>query len=219
MTPIHAVLFDYGLVLSGPPDPAAWARMRTITDLPEDIFQREYWAYRHAYDRGDLNSHAYWTSAANGANIVLTPAQIADLIAADVDHWSTLNPPMLAWAHHLQCAGIPTGILSNMPDALEAGLRARHSWIETFDHAIWSHSLNIAKPEPAIYHAAAAGLHIPPANILFLDDKIINIEAAIAAGMQAIQYTTHPTFEQEMQSRGLSHLLNNSTNVPGCGSA
>jgi putative hydrolase of the HAD superfamily len=114
---------------------------------------------------------------------------------------------MLEWAERLQHAGIPTGILSNMPHAMEVGLRARHRWIEAFNHHTWSHALNLAKPEPAIYLHAAEGLHTPPANILFLDDRPENIEAAIAVGMQAIQYTTHQAFKQEMHNRGLDSLL------------
>jgi putative hydrolase of the HAD superfamily len=207
MTPIHAVLFDYGMVLSGPPDPAAWARMRNVTNLSEDILHREYWAHRHAYDRGDLTAVAYWNKAAAGAGIVLTPTQLSNLVEADTDFWSTLNLPMLDWAQRLQRSGIPTGILSNMPDAMEAGLRARHHWIEAFDHHTWSHTLNLAKPEPAIYLRAAEGLHTAPANILFIDDKTENIEAALAVGMQAIQYTTHAAFEQEMHTRELDSLL------------
>jgi putative hydrolase of the HAD superfamily len=207
MTPIHAVLFDYGMVLSGPPDPAAWARMRSVTNLSEDILHREYWAHRHAYDRGDLTAVAYWNKAAAGAGIVLTPTQLSNLVEADTDFWSTLNLPMLDWAQRLQGSGIPTGILSNMPDAMEAGLRARHHWIEAFDHHTWSHTLNLAKPEPAIYLRAAEGLHTAPANILFIDDKTENIEAALAVGMQAIQYTTHAAFEQEMHTRELDSLL------------
>jgi putative hydrolase of the HAD superfamily len=207
MTQVKAVLFDYGMVLSGPPDPAAWSRLRTITNLSEDLLHREYWAHRHAYDRGDLSAETYWHKAAAGAGITLTPTQLSQLIAADVDFWSTLNSPMLEWAECLQRAGIRTGILSNMPDAMEAGLRARHRWIETFDHHTWSHSLRLAKPEPAIYLHAAQGLNTAPANILFLDDRNENIEAAHAVGMQAILYTTHHAFEQEMHARGLDHLL------------
>jgi putative hydrolase of the HAD superfamily len=207
MAPIRAVLFDYGMVLSAPPDPAAWSSIRSITGLSEEILHREYWAHRHDYDRGDLIAKTYWHKVAEGAGIVLTPTQLPQLIAADVDFWSTLNLPMLEWAQRLQRSGIRIGILSNMPDAMEAGLRARHSWIDTFDHSTWSHALNLAKPEPAIYLHAAQGLHTPPANILFLDDRSENIEAALAVGMQAIQYTTHQAFEQEMHARGLDHLL------------
>ena len=207
MTPVEAVLFDYGMVLSGPPDPTAWARMRTIAGLSEDHLHHGYWSHRHAYDRGDLNAEAFWNKAAAGAGITLTPAQLTALIAADIDLWGQLNPPMLDWVHRLQRSGIRTGILSNMGDAMETGLRARHPWIEAFDHHTWSHTLNIAKPEPAIYRHAAEGMATPAANILFIDDRAENIAAALAAGMQAIQYSDHPTFEQEMRTRGLTPLL------------
>ena len=208
MIPIQAVLFDYGMVLSGLPNPAAWARMRTIAGLSEDLFHREYWAHRHPYDRGDLIGPTYWNAVAAGAKIALTPAQIDQLIAADVDFWGELNPPMIDWAQRLQRAGIRIGILSNMPDVMAAGLLAKHGdWINKFDHHTWSYALNLAKPEAAIYHHAAEGLGIPPAQILFIDDRADNIEAALAAGMQAIQYTHHSTFEREMQARGLTSLL------------
>jgi putative hydrolase of the HAD superfamily len=207
MAQVKAVLFDYGMVLSAPPDPAAWARIRNITGLTEEILDREYWAHRRAYDRGDLTAEAYWHKAAAGAGIVLTPNQLTELIVADTDLWSQLNPPMLEWAQRLQRAGVRTGILSNMPDAVEAGLRTRHPWIDSFDHHTWSHTLKLLKPEPAIYLHAAAGLHTSPENILFIDDRPENIEAALAIGMQAIQYTTHAAFEHEMHTRGLASLL------------
>jgi putative hydrolase of the HAD superfamily len=208
MPPVKAVLFDYGMVLSLPPDPTAWARLRTLTNLTEEILHREYWAHRHAYDRGDLTAAAYWHKAAAGAGIVLTPDQLTGLIAADTDLWSRINTPMLEWAQRLQHANIPTGILSNMPDAMETGLRARHPWLEAFGHHTWSHALNLAKPEPAIYLHAIEGLQTPAENILFIDDKPENIATALSVGMQAIQYTTHYAFEHEMHTRNLDSLLN-----------
>jgi putative hydrolase of the HAD superfamily len=207
MTPIQAVLFDYGMVLSAAPDPAAWARMLSISNLSEEQLHRGYWAYRHAYDRGDLTAESFWNQAAAPTHAILTPDQLTALIAADVDYWSTLNPPMLAFARSLQQAHIPTGILSNMPGPMESGLRARHRWIDDFTHNTWSHALNLAKPEPAIYRHAAEGLRTPPENILFIDDRNENIEAALAIGMQAIHYTTHIAFEQEMRVGNLNHLL------------
>jgi putative hydrolase of the HAD superfamily len=207
MTRVKAVLFDYGMVLSASPDPAAWARMLSLTNLSEEQLHRGYWAHRHAYDRGDLTAESFWNHAAAPTHAILTPEQLTALIAADVDYWATLNPPMLAWASSLQQARIPTGILSNMPGPMETGLRARYRWIDDFTHNTWSHALNLAKPEPAIYRHAAEGLRTPPENILFIDDRIENIEAALAAGMQAIHYTTHDAFEKEMHARNLDHLL------------
>jgi putative hydrolase of the HAD superfamily len=115
---------------------------------------------------------------------------------------------MLDWAQSLQRAGITTGILSNIGDAMSAGYIDRFDWLDGFDHCTWSHALNLAKPEPAIYVHAAESLHTPPANILFIDDRIENIHAAQSTGMQAIQYLDHTAFEEEMRSRGLASLLN-----------
>jgi putative hydrolase of the HAD superfamily len=207
MTPVKAVLFDYGMVLSGPPDITAWARMLSVTNLSEEQLHRGYWAHRLAYDRGDLTAESFWNHAAAPTHAILTPEQLTALIAADVDYWATLNPPMLAFARSLQQARIPTGILSNMPGPMETGLRARYAWIDEFTHNTWSHAVNLAKPEPAIYGHAAEGLRTPPENILFLDDRTENIEAAHKVGMHAILYTTHPAFVDEMHARSLDHLL------------
>ena len=215
MNPVKAVLFDYGMVLSGPPDPAAWQRIRTITHLEEEPLHREYWAHRHDYDRGTLSGVAYWHKAATGAGIVLTPQQVAELIDADTDVWSQLNQPMLDWARCLQRAGIRTGVLSNIGDAMTSGLLKKHAWLKAFDHHTWSYALKLAKPELEIYRAAAEGLDTPPANILFIDDRAENIAAAHAAGMQAIQYTDHASFVRDMREHGLAALLElNQTAAP-----
>ena len=191
----------------GPPDPAAWARMRSITGLDEELLHRGYWAHRHPYDRGDLTGQAFWNNVGHDGGLVLTPAQIESLLAADVDLWGQVNQPMLEWAQSLQRSGMRTGILSNMGDAMEYGLLARYSWIGDFDHRTWSHRLNLAKPEAAIYRHAAEGLGTTPEEILFIDDRLDNIEAALDAGMQAIQYLDHSSFAEALRSRNLDHLL------------
>ncbi len=207
MIPIQAVLFDYGLVLSGPALPAAWANMKSITGLDEAELHRGYWAHRHPYDRGDLNGRAYWQNVGKEAEIVLAPDQIDALISADVDLWGEVNLPMLQWAQALQRAGVTTGILSNIGDAMSSGLLNRFDWLGNFTHRTWSHTLNLAKPEVAIYAHAAAGLKTLPANILFIDDRPENIQAALDSGMQAIQYLDHTAFLKEMVERGFGSLL------------
>jgi putative hydrolase of the HAD superfamily len=212
MNPVKAVLFDFGQVLSLAADPAVWQQMLNLSGLSEADLQREYWAHRHEYDRGTYTGEAYWQKVANGSQTTFTREQVASLIAADVNLWSRLNHPMIEWAQRLQRAGIRTGILSNIGDAMAEGLIAKFDWISAFDHCIWSHSLKLAKPEAAIYHCAAEGLRTSPSEILFVDDKIENIEAAESVGMQAVQYhLDYAAFEAELRRRKLDSLLNLST--------
>jgi putative hydrolase of the HAD superfamily len=206
-TPVDTVVFDYGMVLSGAPDPTAWARMRTLTGLDEARLHTSYWKFRHDYDRGALTGLAYWHAVAADTGIALTDPEIAALFADDVDLWTVPNPPMIEWAARLQRAGVRTGILSNIGDAIAEGIVARLPWLAGFDHCTWSHSLFIAKPEPAIFLKTAEALHTIPANILFIDDKQENVEAAAAVGMHAIQYTAQPAFAREMRARGFASLL------------
>ena len=57
---LRAVVFDYGMVLTGPQDPEAHAALMRITGLPLDRFESLYWADRHAYDEGKLTGLAFW---------------------------------------------------------------------------------------------------------------------------------------------------------------
>ena len=204
---IDTVLFDYGMVLSGPPDPAAWTKLRAIASLDEERLHAAYWDFRRDYDRGTLTGHAYWKAVAARTGITLDDATIAKILPIDVDLWTKPNPPMIEWAQRLQRAGIRTGILSNIGDAIAEGIVAKLPWLSRFDHCTWSHALFMAKPEPAIYIKTAEALHTAPANILFIDDREENIVAAQSLGMQAFHFTDFTHFEHEMRERGFASLL------------
>ena len=204
---IDTVLFDYGMVLSGPPDPVAWGEIRSITGLDKEPLHEAYWALRHDYDRGALTGRAYWHAVADRTGITLSDAQIVRLFTADVDVWTQPNPPMIDWAGRLQRAAVRTGILSNIGDAIAEGIVAKLHWLAAFDHCTWSHALFLAKPDPEIYLKTAEALHTEPARILFIDDRIENIEAASALGMQAFHYLGQTAFENEMRNRGFASLL------------
>ncbi len=212
--PVEAVLFDYGLVLTGPPHPPAWERMKSLLGAKEPAFQAAYWRPRHDYDRGALNGERYWRAVAEGVEKPLDEATQGALIEADNELWTQPNHPMIAWAAALQAAGVRTGILSNLGDAMEAGVRARFAWLRGFDHLTFSHRLGTAKPDLAIYRHAAEGLGVVPARVLFIDDRADNIEGARRAGMQAIQYTDHASFERAMQDAKLDSLLIPSLLIP-----
>jgi putative hydrolase of the HAD superfamily len=207
MITINAVLFDYGLVLSGLPDPAAIAAMQRILNVDQPSLQTAYWQHRDAYDRGTLSGVAYWHQVATDLNRTLDATSLAALIQADNQLWTQPNQPMIDWAASLQRAGIKTGILSNIGDEMEAGILTHFPWLAEFTHHTFSHRLGIAKPDPAIYLHAAQGLDTPPAHILFVDDKPENIQAARDVGMVTVQYTGHNAFIAEMKLHGLGSLL------------
>lgn len=206
---IDAVLFDYGQVLSQPPDPAAWDRLIHQTGLDHDTLHREYWLHRHAYDEGVYTGVTYWQQIASDTNRTYTPAQIDSFLDTDYDLWCRPNTPMQDWAKKLQAAGHRTGILSNIGDAMTARFLTRLPFLSGFYHCTWSYALHLAKPDPAIYRSAIASLNTPADRILFIDDIERNIVPAQALGIHAIHYHPghHDRFLKELNTLGLTHLL------------
>jgi putative hydrolase of the HAD superfamily len=57
---------------------------------------------------------------------------------------------------------------------------------EFFSGAVSARAHGSAKPDPSIFHAACAGLRLPPARVLHLgDDLQLDVAAALAAGLQS----------------------------------
>lgn len=204
---ISAVLFDYGMVLSRIPEATDWRALERVLGAEEKAFQAAYWKYRDAYDRGALSAQAYWESVARDLDKVIDAAVLRALIDADTVVWTQPNLEMMEWASRLNRAGIKTGILSNIGDAMELGVLGRFPALAEFSHHTFSHRLGIAKPDAEIYRHAVEGLGVPAGEILFVDDRKENILAARAAGMVAVQYLGHPGFVEEMQRIGLGRLL------------
>jgi putative hydrolase of the HAD superfamily len=204
---LQAVVFDYGMVLSGPQDPAAYAELQRITGLSGEALEKLYWVDRHAYDRGELTGLEFWQKLVRDGGLTLSAAEIDQLNHWDVRMWSTINEETLKWHRMLKERGMKTGILSNMGDSVLEHLLEKHAWIEDFDVLIWSYQHLMAKPEPEIYHLLLERLGTAPEETLFLDDKIENIEAARKVGIVALQFSTVSQLRQDLISSGLDQWL------------
>ena len=204
---LRAVVFDYGMVLTDKPDADAYATLLRITGLPEDRFEPLYWADRHAYDEGKLTGLEFWQKLILAAELNLSPETVQELNHWDARMWTTQNPVMLAWQLELKKHGFLTAILSNMGDNVLENMKREFDWLPRFDVLVWSYQLRMAKPDPAIYHHVLDDLGVRPEEALFLDDKLINIEAAQAVGMQAIRFTNVEKLREDLIKAGLQNVL------------
>jgi putative hydrolase of the HAD superfamily len=200
---LRAVVFDYGMVLSGPREPESNAALLRITGLPRDRFESLYWADRHAYDEGKLTGIDFWRKFLRDAGLPQDRDTVEKLNHCDARMWTTENPAMVAWQLALKQHGLLTAILSNMGDNVLASVERAFDWIHRFDVVVWSYRLGIAKPEPAIYLHTLAKLGVQPEETLFIDDKLENIEAARALSMVAIQFSTVERLRQDLVAAGL----------------
>jgi putative hydrolase of the HAD superfamily len=204
---LRAVVFDFGMVLSGQPNMDAHASMVRITGLPVERFESFYWADRLAYDQGTLSGIQFWKNFVRDAGLDLDESAIKELHRLDAIYWTTQNPAMLAWQKRLKEHGMLTGILSNMGDSVLASLQKEFDWLDRFDVLVWSFQLGLIKPDPAIYNFLLEKLGTRPEETLFLDDRPANVDAAIALGIRALQFTTIERLCDDLMASGFGHEL------------
>jgi putative hydrolase of the HAD superfamily len=209
---LRAVIFDYGMVLTGPPDPAARAELERISGLPAARFDELYWADRLAFDSGELTGQAFWRRIAKRAGIESAGTETNDKLIDELVHWDarmwmTENRAMLAWQLELKHRGLLTAIVSNMGDTVHKAMVSEFAWLSRFDVLVWSYELRITKPDPAIYRYALERLGTQPEETLFIDDREENVRAAIAVGMKGIVFTNVDQLRRELVALGLDKEL------------
>lgn len=201
---LRAVIFDFGMVLTGPPDAKAHDELLRITGLEAERFESFYWADRHAYDEGKLTGIAFWQKFVRDAGLNLPNSAIEDLNRWDARMWTTVDPDMLAWQQQLKQDGILTAILSNIGDSVHESLEREFDWLASFDALVWSYQLRVAKPDPAIFHYALKQLGTAAGETLFIDDKPVNVDAARALGINVLVYTTLTKLRYDLLDQGFS---------------
>jgi putative hydrolase of the HAD superfamily len=204
---LRAVVFDFGMVLSGHPDARAYAEMVRLTGLEPARFEKFYWTDRHLYDLGELNGLTFWQKLVNDANLALGPEAVQELCRLDSVHWTSQNPAMLAWQRQLKERGLLTAILSNMGDSVLANMKREFDWLDRFDVLVWSFELGMVKPDPAIYRYLLDKLGTRPDETLFIDDREINVEAARELGIRALVFATVENLREDLIAAGLDREL------------
>ncbi len=81
--------------------------------------------------------------------------------------------------------GVGVGCLSNT-NAVQWGAHfERLPLVDAFEYRFLSFELGLVKPDSEIFEAVAARLPVSAAQVLFLDDNAVNVEAATAGGFRA----------------------------------
>jgi glucose-1-phosphatase len=83
-----------------------------------------------------------------------------------------------------------------------AMLKEAYPLLRHFDGYVLSYEVRAAKPEAQIYRAAIARAQCGPEECFFTDDLAVNVEAARAHGMDAVQFLSAEQLERELRARG-----------------
>jgi putative hydrolase of the HAD superfamily len=204
---LQAVIFDYGDVLCSRPTAGEIEDSARILGIAPDQFRTLWGRHRDAFDRGDLSSDGYWRKFAEDAGRSVDAAQLRDLAEKDVAMWSRINPDMIAWLEDLSRTGVKTAVLSNMHADMAEYARKNFQWLTGVSFVTLSAEVRMIKPDPAIYQHCLQGLGVAASQALFIDDREVNIAAAIALGIHGIQFSSIAQLRGELEAARLPILL------------
>jgi 2-haloacid dehalogenase len=88
------------------------------------------------------------------------------------------------------------------PDTFPLRLE-RFEFLHWFDGHVISGLEGVVKPDPTIFRRMLRRFDLEPSRTLFIDDSAVNIEAAAAIGINAIQFESPAQLRAHLEQLGL----------------
>jgi putative hydrolase of the HAD superfamily len=191
MSPLRALILDYGDVLCQAQLPDCIRRMAEVASVPVPAFTAAYWAYRDPY-HVDWNAERYWRAVLDHARSPLGEVARREafptLSSLDATSWTAYRESIWNIAATFKDAGRRTAMLSNGVPEVMARVREERNLERFFDVVVVSCEVGCAKPDPAIYELTLRRLQVEAEAALFVDDRTENLEAARAIGLQTFHF-------------------------------
>ncbi len=111
-----------------------------------------------------------------------------ELWVADFRSWWSLEPGTLDLIERLHAGGTRLAILSNAGFDFASGFRFSPLG-QFFERVFVSAEMDAIKPDPEIYREVAGELGIELTDMVFIDNKSINTDAAAALGVTVHHFT------------------------------
>jgi putative hydrolase of the HAD superfamily len=202
----RAVVFDFGKVISFPPEPGVMAELASIAGIEVKTMDTLVWAYRGEYDRGTLSGKDYYrTLLTQGGReaVAQDDAALERLIRIDLASWKRVNPDTVALMEDIKAGGYALGILSNMPQDFLVWARESLPVFRLPDVGIFSCEIGSIKPEIAMYETLLHALSCKPEEVVFFDDIPVNVEAACSVGIRGLVWQDPQSSRKVLQGLGL----------------
>jgi putative hydrolase of the HAD superfamily len=216
------VVFDFGAVLFTwrPVElvaqcfPELAATPQQAGHLAHAVFSHPDW---HNFDRGTLSmatvvdrtaerlslNHSVLTELVEsiGERLVPIPETVALLAQLQAQRTATASElePVPASSPDVRLY-----YLSNMPEPYARTLERLHPFLQWFDGGIFSGNVHHIKPEPAIYALLQTRYALEPAQTVFIDDLLGNVQAAQALGWHGIHFESAAQVAAQLQALNLS---------------
>lgn len=197
----EAIVFDFGGVMTHEPKREAVVQFicKSFKLSPEE-FEVVNQEKRKAVQEG-LRDQDFWLRYSKQKNIEL-PKSWEDEFNHVMKDAIGVNHQMYELVETLKEKKVPVALLSNIDHRLAKILR-EFDLYQPFDPCLLSCEIGFEKPDPKIYEVLLKKMQLPAQNIVFIDDRVENVEAAQKLGFDAILFTSQEELQKELKKRGL----------------
>ncbi len=202
MSEIKCVLFDIGGVL------VDW-HMSWITSeiskrfkINEYLIEIAFSKYLHELDSGKIEEKIFWNKIANDVDSISLKENTESLWNTYFRKNARINHEVINLVNKIKENSYTMGIISNIEKITH---KVVDDWnvLDNFEYKFMSYQIGVSKPDPRIYEHVIEKLSFEPNQIIFIDDKKSNINAAKKSGINVIHFTDFPLLKNSLSSFGL----------------
>lgn len=199
--PVRAILFDLGNVLV-PFDHLRAARGLAphTTRSPQELYQWFFDSPLQAdYEEGRVTSEEFFARLAHTFRLEVTFEQFAAI-------WNGIfweDPAMTALVRTLAARYRLVGV-SNTNPLHFAFTRSRFAAVREIPTWIVSHEVGMRKPDRRIYERAIAASGVPPAEILYVEDRLDLVEAGRGLGLRGEPFINAQRLAAQLAAAGVT---------------
>tara|TARA_B110000438_G_scaffold98724_1_gene97725 strand:- start:333 stop:923 length:591 start_codon:yes stop_codon:yes gene_type:complete len=191
------ILFDLGGVIINWNDDWLYDEITFQLKQPFEKIKLKYNANLCSLFESKINEHQFW-------NIVLGNDNLIDdkIISETFLKKSSINYDFLNFAKSLQIVDQSIGILSNLTP--ETSTCVDKELFKDFDYHFYSNLIKLSKPNSEIYQYVCD--EIGSKNILFIDDKQENLDAAKLFGIDTVLFSSNDFVNGLIQEKIYDYL-------------
>lgn len=200
---IRFIYFDLGNVLLNFSHRQACEQIAAVAGVSADriwtlLFESDL---EQRFEAGQLDGAAFYEELCAGIGRRPDYQQLLDA----GNNIFQVNAAMLPLLAQLRAAGHRMGILSNTCRPHWTHCLKRYSSMLCRIHSTYalSYEIGCVKPDPRIFRAATELAKVAPEEIFFTDDIQAHVEAARAAGWDAVRFTTACELANALRERGI----------------
>lgn len=191
---IRTVVFDIGRVMMNwDPNLELIYDKETAQKVDAAIWKSPWW---NELDRGVIPEEELFQK------MVAEEPDYEEQILYVLNHLEIAASPRdyaIPWVKELKSLGYQVLFLSNYSNHLIKNVPEAVAFVPYMDGGVWSYQAKAIKPEEKIYEILLATYHLQADECLFVDDRLENVQAARALGMNSLQFMSYEeTYPQVM---------------------